>query len=201
MLLTQNLTLNRSGRIIFKDISISLTQGKIILLKGKNGSGKTSFLKTILNILEPTSGSIYWKGKLINKNLYDYYNNITYIADKTSSIKQLSVYENIRIWKKVFLSKVNDDQINNILIILNLYEHLNRKVSNLSLGEVKKLEFLRLIIENNKLWVLDEPFTNLDDNSIDVIGQTFIDHCKNEGCVIFSSHQDPHIRISELVKL
>ena len=55
----------------------------------------------MLNLFEPTSGSIYWKGKLLKKNLYDFYKNVTYIADKTSSLKQLSVNENINIWKKL----------------------------------------------------------------------------------------------------
>ena len=92
MLLAQNLTLIRSNRTIFEDINMSLSSGKIIALRGKNGSGKTSFIKTILNILEPSSGSIYWKGKILKQNLYDYFDNITYISDKTSSIRQLSIF-------------------------------------------------------------------------------------------------------------
>ena len=201
MLLAQNISLIRSNKTIYKNISVSLVSGKIIILKGKNGSGKTSFLKTILNLLEPTSGSIYWKGKLISKNLYDYYNNVTYIADKPSSIKQISVYENIKIWKNIFVSKVKYDQIENILSILDLDNHLNSKVNSLSLGEIKKLELLRLIIENKKVWILDEPFTNLDVDSIDIISQTFMDHCRNNGCIIFSSHQEPQIQVSEEIKL
>ena len=148
MLLAQNLTVYRLKRIIFEDISISLSSGKIIILKGKNGSGKTTFLKTILNLLEPTDGTIYWKGKLLNRNLYDYYNNLTYIADKTSSIKQLSVYENIKIWKKIFSSNMNYEKIEEILSILNLKVFLNTRVSTLSLGEIKKLELLRLMIDS-----------------------------------------------------
>ena len=201
MLLAQNLTVYRLKRIIFEDISISLSSGKIIILKGKNGSGKTTFLKTILNLLEPTDGTIYWKGKLLNRNLYDYYNNLTYIADKTSSIKQLSVYENIKIWKKIFSSNINYEKIEEILSILNLKVFLNARVSTLSLGEIKKLELLRLMIENKKIWILDEPFTNLDAETINLIGQTFEDHCKNDGCVIFSSHQDPLIPVSDEVNL
>ncbi len=197
MLLVQNLELHRSGRKIFENISMSLTSKKIIILKGKNGSGKTSFLKTILKILEPTSGSIYWKGKIINYNLYDYYNNITYIADRTSSIKQLSVYENIKIWKRIFLSQVNQDQIEGILSILDLNTRIDNKVNTLSLGETKKLELLRLIIENKRIWILDEPFTNLDSHSMNVIGQTFLDHSRNGGSIIFSSHQDTSIDVSE----
>tara|TARA_B100002052_G_C15852105_1_gene585602 strand:- start:1019 stop:1624 length:606 start_codon:yes stop_codon:yes gene_type:complete len=201
MLLAQNITLSRSGRKIFEDISLSLTSGKIVIIKGRNGSGKTSFLKTILNILEPSSGSIYWKGKIINKNLYDYYKNVTYISDKTSSIRQLSVYENIKIWKKIFLSDVSYKQIENILSILNIKIYLDTKVNSLSLGEIKKLELLRLIIENKKIWILDEPFTNLDIESIEMISQTFMDHSNNNGCIIFSSHQKPQVELSEEINL
>ena len=131
MLLAQNLTLNRSNRSIFKDVNISLTLGKIILLKGKNGSGKTSLIKIILKILEPTSGSIYWKGKILNNNIYDYLSNVTYISDQTSSIRQLSVYENIKIWKKIFLSNINYDEIDNILSVLNLGSYSSSKVNTL----------------------------------------------------------------------
>ncbi len=201
MLLTKDLTLQRSERMIFENVNISLSSGKIIVLKGKNGSGKTSLIKTIINILEPSSGSIYWKGKTLKKSLYDYYRNVTYISDKTSSIRQLSVIENIKIWQKIFLSNLDYNKIEEILSILNLDNLTYSKVSTLSLGEIKKLELLRLIIENKKIWILDEPLTNLDVNSIDVISQTFKDHSNKDGCVLFSTHQDPRIDISEEINL
>ena len=69
MLLVQNLSLYRSNIKIFDDVNLSLGSGKIIILKGKNGSGKTSLLKTILFLLQPSSGSIYWKSKIIQKLL------------------------------------------------------------------------------------------------------------------------------------
>ena len=128
-------------------------------------------------------------------------NNVTYIADKTSSIREISVHENIKIWKKIFLSQINYNQIKDILSVLNLENFLNTRVSTLSLGEIKKLELLRLIIENKKIWILDEPLTNLDEHSINVIGQTFTDHCKNDGCIIFSSHQDLNILVTEEINL
>ena len=201
MLLVQNISLRRSNKKIFEDISLSLGSNKIIILKGNNGSGKTTFLKVILNLLEPSSGSIYWKGKILKNNLYDFYNNVTYVADKTSSLKQLTVFENINIWKRLFLSNIDFDKLDNILRILNLHNYLKSKVGILSLGEIKKLELIRLIIENKKIWILDEPLTNLDLDSISVIGQTFEDHCKNEGSIIFTSHQDPKIYISEEILL
>ena len=197
MLLTKNISLFRDDKKIFENVNLSLGSGKILGLKGKNGSGKTSLIKTILCILEPTSGSVFWKGKNLEKNLYDFYNNITYIADKTSSLKQLTINENIKIWKNIFLSKINNDQIENILQTLKLDSYKNKKANILSFGETKKLELLRLIIENKKIWILDEPFTNLDTEAVDVIKQTFEDHCRKEGSIIFSSHQNVQINTTE----
>ena len=201
MILVKDLSIERSDKKIFENINLSLGSGKIILLKGKNGSGKTTLLKAILNLIEPSSGAIYWKGKLLKKHLYDFFNHVTFIADKTSSLSKLSVHENISIWKKIFSSKISNSQIENILQTLKLDTFVNQKVNSLSFGETKKLELLRLIIENKKIWILDEPLSNLDDETIDVIGQTFEDHRSKEGSIIYSSHQESEINVSEEVLL
>ena len=201
MILVKDLSVKRLNKKIFENINLSVGSGKIILLRGKNGSGKTTLLKTILNLVEPYSGAVYWEGKLLKKNLYSFFNHVTYIADKTSSLNKLSVQENIKIWKKIFLSNISNSQVENILKTLKLDIYLNQKVNSLSFGETKKLEFLRLIIENKKIWILDEPLSNLDNESIDVLGQTFEDHCSKEGSIIFSSHQDSEINVSEEVLL
>ncbi len=201
MIIVKDLTVERLDKKIFENINLSLASGNITILKGKNGSGKTTFLKTILNLIVPSFGSIYWKGKLLRTNLYDFYNNVTYIADKTTSLTKLNVKDNINIWKKIFLSNINDSQIEVALKTLKLENYLNQKVTTLSLGETKKLELLRLIIENKKIWVLDEPLSGLDDDSIELIKQTFEDHCAKEGSIIFSSHQNPGIYVTEEIHL
>ena len=201
MILVKELSVERSNKKIFENINLSLGSGKIVLLKGKNGSGKTTLLKTIINIIEPSSGSIYWKGKPLKKNLYDYYNHITYIGDKTTSLRQLSVEENINIWKKIFLSKTGKSQIKNILKTMKLDRYQNQKVNELSFGETKKLELLRLILEDKKIWILDEPLSNLDEETIDILAQTFQDHRSKEGSIIFSSHQNSEIGVSEEIRL
>ena len=201
MIIVKDLSVERLDKQIFENINISLTPGNIIILKGKNGSGKTTLLKALLNIIEPSFGSIYWKGKLLKKNLYDFYNNVTYIADTTSSLRKLTIKDNINIWKKFFVSKINDAQIETSLKTLKLDNYLNKKVGELSFGETKKLEFLRLIIENKNVWILDEPLSNLDEDSIELIKQTFADHSAKEGSIIFSSHQNPGIYVTEEIQL
>lgn len=199
MLLVQNLSLERLDKKIFENISFSLGTNNIVMLKGRNGSGKTSLLKSVLCILEPTSGSIFWKGKPINKNVYDFYNNVTYIADKTSSIRQLTIANNIKIWKRTFLSKLDNNQIDSILSNLNLSNLIEKKVNTLSLGEIKKLELLRLVLEEKKIWILDEPLNNLDSDTIEILSQTFEDHCNNGGSILFSTHQELQINSEKIV--
>ena len=201
MLIVKDLSIKRLDKKIFENISLSLTPGNITILKGKNGSGKTTLLKAILNIIEPSFGSIYWKGKLLKRNLYDFYNHVTYIPDTTSSLKKLTVKDNINIWKRFFISNMNNDQIETALKTLKLDKYLNKKVGILSFGETKKLEFLRLIIENKNVWILDEPLSNLDEDSIELMKQTFEDHCSKEGSIIFSSHQNPGIYVTEEINL
>ena len=201
MILVKDLSIERSNKKIFENVNLSLGSGKIILLKGKNGSGKTTLLKALLNLIEPSSGAIYWKGKLLKKNLYNFFNHVTYIAERTSSLTKLSVQENIKIWKKIYLSNISNSQVENVLKTLKLDIYLDQRVNSLSFGETKKLEFLRLIIENKKIWILDEPLSNLDNESIDVIAQTFEDHRSKEGSIIFSSHQESEINVSEEVLL
>ena len=201
MLIVKDLSIQRLEKRIFENISLSLAPGNITILKGKNGSGKTTLLKAILNIIEPSFGSIYWKGKLLKRNLYDFYNHVTYIPDTTTSLKKLTVKDNINIWKRFFISDINNTQIEIALKTLKLDNYLNKKVGTLSFGETKKLEFLRLIIENKNVWILDEPLSNLDEDSIELMKQTFEDHCAKEGSIIFSSHQNPGIYVTEEMQL
>ena len=201
MLIVKDLSIERLDKKIFENINLSLTPGNITILKGKNGSGKTTLLKAILNLIEPSFGSIFWKGKLLKRNLYDFYNHTTYIADTTSSLRKLTIKDNVNIWKKFFISNINDAQIEAALKTLKLDNYLNKKVGTLSFGETKKLEFLRLIVENKKVWILDEPLSNLDEDSIELMKQTFEDHCSKEGSIIFSSHQNPGIYVTEEINL
>ena len=201
MIIVKDLSVERLEKKIFENINLSLNPGNITILKGRNGSGKTTLLKTILNIIEPSFGSIYWKGKSLKKNLYDFYNHVTYIADKTTSITKLTVKDNINIWNKIFLSNINNSQIETALKTLELENYLDHKVGTLSFGETKKLEFLRLIIENKKVWILDEPLSSLDEDSVELIKQTFEDHANKEGSIIFSSHQNPGIYVTEEINL
>ena len=201
MLLVNNLSFYRNETKIFENLSLSLSNKKIIQIKGRNGSGKTTFLKVILNILEPKDGEIIWKGKNIKKNIFDFYNQTTFIMDNNTSTRELSVEDNINFWRGLSSSKLNNEEIFELLNKLNIEKYYKTKVMYLSSGERKKLELIRLILEQKKLWVLDEPFNHLDDLSIEILNQTFLDHANNDGMILFASHYDPMINNLETLVL
>ena len=193
MLLVNNLSFYRNETKIFENLNLSFSNKKIIRIKGKNGSGKTTFLKVILNILEPNNGEIIWKGENIKKNIFNFYNQTTFIMDNNTSTRGLSVEDNINFWRALSSSKLNNKEIFELLKKLDIEKYYKTKVMYLSSGERKKLELLRLILEQKKLWVLDEPFNHLDDLSIEILNQTFLDHIDNDGMILFASHFDPII--------
>ena len=193
MLLVNNLSFFRNDIKIFEGKNLSLFEKQIIQIKGKNGAGKTTFIEVILNLLEPKTGEIFWEGKNIKKNIFKFYDQSTFIMDKNTSTRELTVLENINFWKGLSNSQLSDDVIILLLKTFNIGKYYNTKVMYLSSGETKKLELLRLIIEQKKLWVLDEPYNHLDEFSIEILNQTFIDHINNGGMIIFASHFNPNI--------
>ena len=193
MLLANNIGFKRNNKIILKNINLSLPPKKIIHVSGKNGIGKTTLLKILTNILEPEIGEIFWNSKNIKKNPFEFYKNTTFLMDQQTSNNNLTVKENIFFWCKLFYSKIKPHEIESILEILQLSDYKNNYVNNLSYGEIKKLELSRLIIEQKKLWILDEPYIGLDNSSIDLINETIINHIELGGMTILTSHISPKI--------
>ena len=193
MLLINNLSFVRNSNHIFENLNISLGNGQITQIRGKNGSGKTTFLKVILNVLISKTGEVFWEGKNINKNIFNFYNQITFISDHSTSSRKLTVIDNINFWRGLSSSKISDKDIFLLLETFNLKKYIKTETMYLSAGEIKKLELLRLILDKRKLWILDEPYNHLDDLSIEILNQTFVDHTNNNGIVLFASHYTPPI--------
>ena len=201
MLLINNLSFSRDGNIIFENLNLSLSKRSITQIRGKNGSGKTTLLNLVLNFLESKTGEIFWEGKNVNKNIFNFYNQTTFIMDHNTCTRRMTVLDNINFWSGLSSSKLNKNEIVLLLETFNIEKYQNTKTMYLSSGEVKKLELLRLILEQKKLWILDEPYNHLDDLSIEILNQTFIDHINKDGIILFTSHLNPIIDNLEVVDL
>ena len=201
MLLINNLSFSRNDNIIFQNLNLSLSNRSITQIRGKNGSGKTTFINVILNFLESKTGEIFWEGKNIKKNIFNFYNNTTFIMDHNTCTRKMTVLDNINFWSRLSSSKLTKDEIVLLLETFNIKKYQNTKTMYLSSGEIRKLELLRLILEQKKLWILDEPYNHLDDLSIEILNQTFIDHINKDGVILFTSHLKPSIDNLEVIDL
>lgn len=201
MLIVNDLTFKRNSRVIFRNFNLSLPNQKLIRIKGKNGSGKTTLIKIISNILIPDEGDIFWNGKKISKKPENFYKDLTLILDINTSKNDMKVIENINYWKKFYSSKVTFDDMDELLKMLEIYKYKNNYVKNLSYGEKRKLELCKLIIQQKKLWLIDEPYLGLDDHISNIIDKTFKSHCEKGGMIIFSSHYNPKIDGIEEINL
>ena len=201
MLLANNLSFKRGRKEIFQEMNISLPPKKIIHLKGRNGIGKTTLIKILVNMLFPTTGEIYWNGKNIKKNLYEFFSNLTYIMDIQTSKNELTVSENIQFWIKLFSSSIKPKQLEGVFDLLSLDKYKNAQVNFLSKGEIRKLELFRLVIEQKKLWILDEPYVGLDESTYELINETFRNHIENNGMILFSSHHYPELKNMDTINL
>ena len=201
MLLANNLSFKRGQKTIFQEMNISLPSNRIIHLKGRNGIGKTTLIKILVSMLFPSTGEIYWNGKNIKKNLYEFFANLTYIMDIQTSKNELTVSENIQFWMKLFSSSIKPKQLEGIFDLLSLDKYKNTQVNFLSKGEVRKLELFRLVIEQKKLWILDEPYVGLDESTYELINETFRNHIENNGMIFFSSHHYPELQNMDTINL
>ena len=201
MLLANNLSFKRNGRFLFQKLDISVSPGKTIQIRGRNGIGKTTLIKILSNIILPTNGEIYWDGKNIKNNEKKYFSNLTLIMDNNTSKNDMTVLENIIFWKKLFSSKIKYEEINILLEVLNIEKYKDTLVNKLSYGEKRKLEISRLVIEKKKLWIFDEPYLGLDKDTINIFDETLSNHTKNKGMIIFSSHFNLEMRGVELLDL
>ena len=201
MLLINDLSFSRNGNIIFENLNLSLSNRSITQIRGKNGSGKTTLLQVILNFLESKTGEIFWKGKNIKKNIFNFYNQTTFIMDHNTCTRKMTVLDNINFWSGLSSAKLTKNEILLLLETFNIQQYQNTKTMYLSSGEIKKLELLRVILEQKKLWILDEPYNHLDDLSIEILNQTFVDHINKDGVILFTSHLNPSIDNLEVIDL
>lgn len=171
-----------SGCYALNNLNLSLERGQIIGLLGPNGSGKTTFIKLINNLLTPTSGQILIDGKLPGvetKAMVSYLPERTHL-DQTMKIKDLikyfsDFYEDFRTERAfTMLKDLNIDQ--------------NARLKNLSKGTKEKVQLILVMSRDAKLYILDEPIGGVDPAARDYILHTILNNYNEEATILLSTH-------------
>jgi heme exporter protein A len=181
-----NLSCIRDDRVLFDSLDFHLGAGQVLLLEGKNGSGKTSLLRIICGFREPDSGQVQWGGESISDS--QYYSDMAYVGHLDGVKKELTVLENLKV--SLALSQPGTHSIEQALAKVQLQGYNDTLVQALSAGQKRRLCLARLLITRNKLWVLDEPFTSIDKQGIALVESLMVEHCMNGGLIVLTSHHD-----------
>jgi heme exporter protein A len=176
----------RDDRTLFENLSFSLSSGQILLLEGKNGSGKTSLLRILCGFREPDAGEIRWCDQTISSA--DYYHHMAYVGHLEGLKKELTVVENLKM--ALALSRPGKMSITEALTKVHLQGYDETLVQALSAGQKRRLSLARLLMTDAVLWILDEPLTSLDKQGIDLIESIMIEHVQQQGMIVLTSHHD-----------
>lgn len=167
---------------ILKDINLKIPRGKIIGLLGKNGTGKSTLIKLINDLLTPTSGEILINGEkpgVKSKEIISYLPERTYL-DKEMTIKQV-----IKYFEEFYK---NFDTPKAIKLLKDLNLDINKKISKMSKGMQEKLQLILVMSRNAELYVLDEPLGGVDPATRDYILDTILSNFSEGASVIISTH-------------
>lgn len=176
----------RDDRMLFEGLDFTLQSGQVLLLEGKNGSGKTSLLRILCGFREPDAGQVFWCGDAINDS--QYYADMVYVGHLDGVKKELTVLENLKV--SLALGRSGQFSIQQALTKVHLANYDDVLVQALSAGQKRRLSLARLLITQNLVWILDEPFTSLDKQGIALIETLMSEHCANGGMIVLTSHHD-----------
>jgi len=176
MILTvSNLTVARGGVAILAGINFVMVSSTALVVRGPNGSGKTSLLRTIAGLQPQMSGQITGAE-----------DRIAYAAHSDGLKAAMSVAENLEFWSSVF----GGPSIQPALNAFNLNSLASRRAGHLSAGQKRRLGLARLMVTERPLWVLDEPTVSLDAVSVSIFISALESHLANGGMALISTHID-----------
>ena len=179
MLSISELSFERYFERVFEPVSIELSAGELLLITGSNGCGKTTLLRLLAGLLEPSEGKI----NNISPPLY---------AGHNPAIKDdLSVEENIRFWMSFMGTRKSDaseDFCEQVIEEIGLSAVALQEGRTLSAGQRKRCSLARLLFCDESLWLLDEPYSNLDPQGIAMLDEIIRDHLQSGGACIMTTH-------------
>ena len=178
----KNLCKSYDDKQILKNVNLKIPNGKIIGLLGKNGTGKTTLIKLINDLLTPTSGEVLINGKNVGVESKEI---ISYLPERTYLDRDMKVKDAIKYFEEFYK---NFDSKKAIDLLKDLDLDINTKISNMSKGMQEKLQLILVMSRKAKLYILDEPLGGVDPATRDYILDTILTNIPKGASVIISTH-------------
>ncbi len=184
MLACENIACIRQEQLIFQNLGFCLPEGTILLLKGANGTGKTSLIRILCGLLSPADGQVTWNGVSIQDN-DDFKRDLMMIGHKGAVKLDSTVGENLAFWAKLYDTEL---LLPAALRFFDLERYYDVPAGQLSAGWQRRVALARLIVAPCKLWLLDEPTNFLDDDAVQLVASLIESRVQQGGIVVVASH-------------
>nr|WP_237168378.1 heme ABC exporter ATP-binding protein CcmA [Paracoccus shandongensis] len=175
MLAVHDLAVARGGLRTVEGVSFTLDAGQALILRGPNGIGKTTLLRTVAGLQPPVTGRIEMPDDAV-----------AYAAHADGLKGALSVTENLVFWAQVF----GGGDVSAALAAMDLAALADRPAAALSAGQKRRLGLARLLVSRRPLWVLDEPTVSLDAASVARFADMVRGHLAQGGAALIATHID-----------
>ena len=180
VLRVHELACRRGDRLLFAPTSFAVASGSIVWIRGANGQGKTTLLRTLAGLASPAAGAIAWRDAP----------RPLYLAHANALKEDLTVAESLRFLLHLGGSRVATADVDAALDRFGLASRANAFVRTLSQGQRRRVALARLAAERElRPWLLDEPFDALDTSGIDVLAGLIVAHARRGGSIVLTSHQ------------
>lgn len=184
-LAVRELVCSRGDRVLFAPTSFGAAPGDIVWLRGANGQGKTTLLRTLAGLSTPNAGSIAWQGA----GAGDDAPRLVYLAHANAIKDELTVRESLRFLLDLADAQVDDADVDAALERFGLLSRRDAFVRTLSQGQRRRVALARLAAQREPLpWLLDEPFDALDAAGVDALATLIAEHARRGGSVVLTSH-------------
>ncbi|NVJ90052.1 MAG: heme ABC exporter ATP-binding protein CcmA [Methylocystaceae bacterium] len=191
----QDLVCIRGERLVFSQLNFTLESTGCLTLIGHNGAGKSSLLRMMAGLLRPAAGLMSWDKTPITDDMDDHRERLHYVGHHDAIKPVLTVEENLKFWAGL-RSDASEAQANfkEALDVFSIGHLIDVPGRFLSAGQKRRANLARVIASKSPLWLLDEPTTALDKDSIVKLEQVIEAHREKGGMVVLSTHSDMNIK-------
>ncbi|MEE4753505.1 cytochrome c biogenesis heme-transporting ATPase CcmA [Pseudomonas alliivorans] len=181
------LTCERDGRLLFENLDLTLQAGDMLQVCGPNGSGKTSLLRLLCGLMQPTEGQVMLNGVELDRQRPELASLLLWIGHAPGLKELLTPLENLS-WLYALQGSGEPADFDQALKTVGLSGFEDVPCHTLSAGQQRRVALARLYLPGPPIWILDEPFTALDQQGISQLEAFLAEHCERGGAVVLTTH-------------
>jgi len=184
----------RGERHVLRGVGLRVEPGELLHISGPNGTGKTTLLRVVSGLLRPERGTVTWRGKSIAAVRPEYYGALAYASHEPALKSDLTALENLR-FAVGLKRRVTTAELRASLQRTGVEGCADLPSRVLSAGQRRRVAMARVVSFRAPLWLLDEPYTNLDTAGAALMTSLLEDHVRSGGMVLVVAHHDLQLAV------